>query len=455
MRITLRCRPAGSAAVLTAGLLFASVAQVTSAAKAEEPVRLVERFTPGYQYHVSVRVDLGGSLTLPAEKGRPAPRQLAVNGDSAVEYDERVLALDKDGSVQKTVRLCRRTDFHRTIDGRAQQTGLRPAVRRLVVLRGDNTKVPFSPDGALTWAEIDLVRTDVFAPALAGLLADRPVGPGDRWVATEGAVRELTDMERIDEGKLECRLEQVTMAEGTRRARVALAGTVRGLNEDGPNRQYLEGYFYFDLESNHLSYLYLKGVHSLLDKDGREVGRVEGRFVMTRQRGTSCPELTDDGLKGVAVEPDADNTLLLYENPELGVKFLYPRRWRVGAIRGAQITLDGADGNGLLLTVDPPSRVPRGEQLLPESRDWLLKQRAQVVREEPVHRVRAEPALDAFALEAELGAQKFLMDYYILRQPAGGVTLAARVVPADREAARRELEKMARSITLTRPAAGK
>ena len=37
----------------------------------------------------------------------------------------------------------------------------------------------------------------------------------------------------------------------------------------------------FDLESRHLSYLYLKGGNFLLDKDGKEVGRIDGQFVLT------------------------------------------------------------------------------------------------------------------------------------------------------------------------------
>jgi hypothetical protein len=446
MTKTLWCRRIGTGATLAACLL------VTSPVRAEEPIHPGERFSPGYQYHVSVRVDLTGTLSLPAEKGKAAPAPLTLNGDSAIEYDERVLTAANDGTVQKTMRLCRRTDFRRTLGNRPQENTLRPAVHRLVILRRDNAEVPFSPDGPLTWGEIDLIRTDVFTPALTGLLTDRPIRPGDRWTATEGAVRELTDLERIDEGKVECRLEQVTVAEGRRQARVALTGTVRGVNEDGPNRQVLEGYFLFDLESNYLSYLYLKGIHALLDKDGREVGRVEGRFVMTRQANTTCLELTDDALKSVSAEPDADNTRLLYENSDLGVRFLYPRRWRVGAVRGTQVTLDGADGNGLLLTLDPPARVPAGTQFQAESRTWLVKQRARILHEEPVRRVQAEPALEAFALEAELGGQKFLMDYYVAHQPAAGATLAARLVPADRETARREVEKLARSITLTQPA---
>jgi hypothetical protein len=424
---------------------------LTSASAADRPVQLAERFTPGYQYHVSVRVDLTGTLTPPGQPGKSAAQPLPFAGDSAIEYDERVLTVDKDRVVQKTARLCRRTDFRRTIGGQIQQSALRPAVRRLIVLRRDNAEVPFSPDGALTWGEIDLIRTDVFTPALTGLLPDRAVQPGDRWTASPAAVRELTDLERIEEGTVGCRLEQMTATDGRRVARVTLSGTVRGINEDGPNRQTLEGYFSFDLESNNLSYLYLKGVHVLLDKDSREVGRVEGRFVMTRQVNTSCTELGDDGLRGVPIDPDADNTLLLYDNPDLGVRFLYPRRWRVGGVRGTQVTLDGADGNGLLLTLDAAGRSPDGKQFQEESRTWLLKQRAKFVGEERLRLVRGEPVLETFATEAELNGQRFLMDYYVTRQSAGGATLAARLVPADRQTARREVEKLARSIVLSKP----
>src|SRR5262249_5996323 len=156
---------------------------------------------------------------------------------------------------------------------------------------------------------------------------DRPARAGERWTAAAVAIQELTDLERIEDGAVACRLEQVTTVEGRRYARVTLSGTVRGVNEDGPNRQQLDGYYFFDLESQHLSYLYLKGISFLLDKDGKEMGRVEGRFTLSRQAQQRCRDLSDDALKGVALEPNADNTLLLYDDPELGVRFLYPRRW--------------------------------------------------------------------------------------------------------------------------------
>src|SRR5438105_3455902 len=57
--------------------------------RADETFTLREQFPPGYQYHVSSRVDLEGRLTMPAEKGKEA-QSLQVTGQSALEYDERI-----------------------------------------------------------------------------------------------------------------------------------------------------------------------------------------------------------------------------------------------------------------------------------------------------------------------------------------------------------------------------
>jgi hypothetical protein len=419
---------------------------------AEEAVRLEERFPAGYQYRVSTRVDLTGTLTPPAEKDRPAPPPLTIRGDSAIDYDERILDVAGDGRVRKTVRLVRRMDFRRTVGDRPQDTSLRKEVRRLVLLRHGTVEVPFSPDGPLTWGEIDLVRTDVFTPALAGLLPAAAVRPAEQWTAANAAVQELTDLERLDSGKVVCRLEQLATLEGRRHARVSFSGSVRGSGEDGPCRQDLDGYFYFDLESNHLSYLHLNGRHALLDAEGKEVGFVKGRFVLTRQVRGRIDDLTDEALRGVVLEPGPDNTLLLYDNPDLGVRFFHPRRWKVAVVQGSQVALDADGGNGVLITLDPPARIPTGAQFLTESRDWLVKQKAKVLRTEEPRQVQAEPPLEQFALEAEMGGQKLLMDYYVARQAQGGATLAARLAGADTAELRKEVERIARSLTVTRPA---
>lgn len=416
---------------------------------AQEAIALRERFPAGYQYHVSTRVELLGQLTPPAgAKGEPQ-RPVAVSGQSAIEYDERVLD-SADNQARKTIRIYRRVELQRKLGDEPQETGLRPAVRRLVILRSKTVEVPFSPDGPLLWGEIDLVRTDIFTPALVGLLPDQAVRVGQRWNAGAGAVQELTDLERVEQGGLECKLEELTTLAGRRHARVALAGKVAGVNEDGPSRQEIDGYFYFDLESQHLSYLSFRGVHYLMDGNGKESGRIEGRFVLTRQAHQRSADLGDQALKGLTTEPNADNTQLLYENPDLGVKLLYPRRWRVGGVRGRQLVLDEVNGSGLLLTLDPLNRTPTGAQFLAESREFLLKQQTKINRIEAPRRLQGAPQeLEHFGLEVEKSGEKATMDYYIGRQALGGITIAARLLPLELPALRKDVEKIARSVTIT------
>src|SRR5207245_4747620 len=186
-------------------LLVFMVSLISSVQGADDSVRLRENSPEGYHYHVNCRVEVTGSLTLPPEKEKAAAKQLPVRGSSLIDYDERVLST-KAGQVDKTLRIYRQVDFQRRIGDRPQEATIRPEVRRLVVLRLNHVEVPFSPEGPLMWGEIDLVRTDVFTPALTGLLPDGAVRLGDRWKATNSAVQELTDMERIEEGQVECRL---------------------------------------------------------------------------------------------------------------------------------------------------------------------------------------------------------------------------------------------------------
>src|SRR5262245_31381251 len=428
-------------------IAWSSVLCAGASSFAQGPIRLREVVTAGTTHHVSTHVDLAGELTVPPDEGQKSPSKVSLVGRSFIEYDERVLdtgSPDRPGP--RTLRIYRRVDLDRTVGDKPQDVSIRPAVRRMVILRTGHREVPFSPDGPLTWSEIDLVRTDVFTPALTGLLPEQPVVPGDRWPAAAAAIEELTDLEKIEEGSLDCRFDEITSLAGRRLARVRVAGSVRGVNEDGPNRQQFDGYYYFDLASNHLSYLFLEATHFLLDKDGQTAGQVKGRFVLTREVKGPSPDLGDEVVRGLALEPTAENSLLLYDNPELGVRFLYPRRWRVGVVRGRQVILDEANGSGLLLTVESPMNTPTGAAYLAECQAFLTKeQKARILRTDAPKPLSAQ--LENLGLDVEIGGRRERMEYYIVRQSGGGAVLAARLQPKDLPELVRDVERVGGGVT--------
>ena len=442
--------------------LLAAVACIVHLGRssAEEAVTLAEAFKPGQTYRVDVQVQITGKLSIPVEKGKPS-QVLTLNGRSRLIYDERILPADEAGA-QKTIRVYREVDFKRVLGANTQDAGIRPSVRRMVVLKAPPApgsevpprKAPFSPDGPLTWGEIDVVRTDVFNPAvIPGLLPVGAVKADQTWKATAAAVAELTDMEKVDEGTLTVKLVGVTAFDGKRTAKLAISGTVRGVNEDGPNRQKLDGTAHFDLNANVLTYLSIRGVHELLDGNGQTMGYTEGQFIMERKPLAQPPsELTDAALEGVGLKPTAENSLLLYDDPGLGVRFLYPRGWRVGAVQGKQVTIDHPRlGGGILVTVEAAAKVPTPDDYLKEIAAFLQKEKAQVLGSEKPTRVRSDPVLlDRFAVDAAFGPDRVRLEYAVLKQTDGGATVAARLPAASAPELRPEVERLIRSLSITK-----
>jgi hypothetical protein len=418
---------------------------------------LNEHFKPGHAYSVDVQVKISGKLSLPVEKGKP-PQLVPVEGASRLVYDERMLDPDEADS-QKAVRAYREVEFKRIVGTNLQDAGIRPSVRRMVVIRSNGKRAPFSPDGPLTWSEIDLVRTDVFNPAaVPGLLPVGAVKPGQSWKASPAAVAEITDMQQLDEGGLVVEFIGATTLAGKPAAKLRISGTVRGVNEDGPSRQKLEGTAYYLTESGMLAYLSIKGTHELLDGAGQTVGSIDGQFIMTRTPLKQLPaDLADTSLRGLSLKPDAENTQLLHDDQNLGVRFLYPRGWRVGAVQGKQVTLDHSKlGGGILITVEPASKVPAAADYQKEVTAFLEKEKARVkVAMAPI-RVRPEPGqLERFTLEAEFEKDSARLEYAVLKQTDGGATLAARLPAQTASDLRTDVERVVRSMSITKKIAEK
>lgn len=428
-------------------VLFAAIPM----ASAQEAMSLVEKFDPSMAYRVDLKISMSGKLALPARKDQPADL-VAVEGNSVLGYDERPLAAD-EAKTDKLFRIYRAINFKRTLGDKEQKATIRESVRRQVVMRSEKgKKAPFSPDGPLLWSEIDVVKHDIFVPILVpGLLPNGAVKPGAKWTANAAAVAELTDLDTIDEGGLGIEFAGVVTLGEKKMAKLSLSGTIRGTSEDGPTRQKLEGTAYFDLAANRLTYLKLNGIHEMLGSDGKIAGRIDGTFTMTRSECNAADELSEAKLAGKELKPTAENSLLLFDDPELGLKFLYPRRWRVGAVQGRQLTLDEPRGGGILLTVESSARLPTTEKYLDDVKGYLAKQQAKIGPIGVAVRIAEKPIrLDRFGIDAEMKTGKVRLEYAVTSGPNGGVLVAARLPADDAKDLQPDLERILKQLEVTK-----
>src|SRR5262245_29358681 len=171
---------------------------ISGIASGESPVRLIEKTSAVGTYRVVSNSTISGELMTP-ETVKDKPRErIKIAGRSSIDYLEKSLPTDPTEADIKCLRVYEKIEFQKTSGDRTDESTLRLAVRRLVMMKKGIHKSPFSPDGPLLWGEIDLLRTDLIVPALAGLLASQPVQAGDTWSASPAAVAELTDLEKIE-----------------------------------------------------------------------------------------------------------------------------------------------------------------------------------------------------------------------------------------------------------------
>ncbi len=374
-----------------------------------------------------------------------------MSGKSQIVYDERPLS-DEDATTKKTVRAYRVVEFSRKFGDTEQKASIREPVRRMVVLRSEQgKKVPFSPEGALTYSEIDVVKNDLFSPTLVtGLLPKGVVKVGDSWKASNAAIMDLTDLDSVEEGELKLELTAVVTVNNRQQAKIAMTGTVRGGNEDGPNLQKIDGTIYFDLDRKRLNYMKLSGTHELLNKDGKSTGKIEGTFVMAREDANQVALINEDALKGIDLKPIEENSMLLFDDQDLGLMFKYPRRWRVGVVQGRQVTLEEGLGGAVLLTVSTPGNTPSVKLLQEEIRTTLAKQKAKLDPFSPAIRISEKPVMDRFTTRVETTGGVAELDYTIMTAPEGGICVAARLPNKAAKELRTDLDRVLKSLQLTK-----
>jgi hypothetical protein len=412
-------------------------------AQAQEAVRLEERLEAGSSYHVSCRVQIAGSLKL-------SDKSIDVVGTSVIEYDERVLAMTGAGEVDRTLRLYSTIDFDRKVGAEPQKTTIRPAVRRMVILRQNNVEVPFSPDGPMTWGEIDLVRTDVFTPALTTLLPKNAVRVGDTWKSGEPAVRELTDLEKITGGELTCRLDKLDDAGGQSTAKITFTGVISGIGENGPTRHDLDGFLYFDRNARRIGYVSLKGNETLVDAKGEPQGKVVGTFVLTRESRPVPAAITGN----VDSTPSDANTQMLFEDDATGLRFLHSRRWKA-RLEGNTVRLDDHRGNGLLLTVEPLASLPSSGRFQRETKAGVEIRKGTVNSASSIETVQKQPTeIEAFTMDASLPEEKTTrrvhLYHAVVRDARAGVTVSATLSTPDRLEIQREIGRMLAGLRVGR-----
>jgi hypothetical protein len=416
---------------------------LTGSARAQDrKVSLRENYQVGDQYQVTTRTDLTGVLNIPGDPAKKTlPRTARKTGTARSSYDERVLAVNENQLPTKTIRSYQTLQAQQKLGDDTTSAQLRGTLRNLVLQRDGRLSVTFSPDGPMLLGELEQVRTDIFLPRLGGLLPAQAVGIGQSWRAEPASVQELTDLEQIQTGELNCTLQKL---DGNK-AVVQFVGQVGGVGPQGFNRQTMQGSYHFDLQANRLTLIQFEVTSELQDRDRKPIGNSTASYKLERKPAGAVSISTS----GLTLDPTEDNTLLLVQEPRVGLEMVHSRRWVPRPISDKHWAIDGPSGSGLTIQFEAATSIPDAEAIR-KNIEATLGKTVQGMRADPdpTGWNEAGSRVQRLVWRGMQNGKEFVFEYFLWKQAQHGAIVAARYFAPEATQAQKDTERMIRSLKI-------
>ncbi len=318
---------------------------------AEQAVELREIVKSGSSTRVQIELKAQGLYRpgLPPASGAdgaqmPKPRELEVQ--TRLIFHERIVPVGPDALVPRSdsraakpsndppeggsLKVVRHVvQAAAAINGEVRPTAavLRGEVALLVAERRDRgwPVVVWSPAGPLSWSELEVVQGVGDPLALADLLPEGPVAPGDRWKVRDRAAKVMSGYDTITSSNLEATLESLDQ----NKARIRLKGRVEGSAFGGSGAIGCEGFATFDREAGRLDRLDLNRVET------RQAGPVEAgldmksTLIVSRHTAEPPEALSDAALAGLPLGYSRESERLQITLPGGRSTILADRNWHI------------------------------------------------------------------------------------------------------------------------------
>ncbi|MBX6313415.1 MAG: hypothetical protein IRY99_10940 [Isosphaeraceae bacterium] len=390
-----------------------------------ETVALREQAKPGQVAHVTVELTAEGRYRPGGAEAKP----LAMKVQTRFDFVERVGEVGPDGAARRVVRKVNQAAAAINGEVRPLASQLRPEVSLLIAeRRRDGSIISYSPSGPLTRSELELVQGVGDPLALPGLLPEKPVALGDRWVASAEAARALSGYDALALNRLEATLEALDAAS----AKVRLKGEVRGAAMGGEGTIGLDGTLSFDRQAGRIERLVVQR------NENRKPGPVEAGLEMKstltverREAVTTPPELSDTVVDGLPPRAEQHLELLVFSPPDGKYTLLHDRDWHIFWDDTRQAVLKRLDHGEIVaqcnLAIGPNAGKGRHqdlEQFRDDIRRALGRRFVQILGAGEVEGAPGGGFRYRVAVQGREGDAGILWYYYLVASPEGDQLLA-------------------------------
>jgi hypothetical protein len=278
---------------------------------------------PGQIDRVKVQLKVAGE-GVSTKDGKEQREKM--NVDCNLEYDEKTLETPSNvQNVSRSVRYYNRVDAAIVVGESQFKPVLRPERSLVAAEISPKSALLFSPQGALTREELELIDVQTNSLLLDQFLPDKPVTLGESWKPSEDLMAQLLGLDEVGNTDVECMLKEVT----DRVARFEMIGNVSGAVEGVTSEIQVKARYRFDLKRNRIDWL------GMLINEKRLSSPVNDGLDVVAQLQTiiipadASERLSDAELKDLPLTSSPELIKLMHASKQDGWTVAHDRDWFV------------------------------------------------------------------------------------------------------------------------------
>jgi hypothetical protein len=324
---------------------------------------LTETVKAGDCFRVRLEMSLTGEIKVNRDGKSDS---LPLTARAAHEFPERVLAVGDRGLPEKTARAYETATAAITVAKDADNKSLRKERQLIVAQRTKDQALTYSPGGALTREELELVGDHFDTLCVTGLLPGKDVAVGDTWKVPDAVAQALCHFDGLTEQGLTCKLEEVT----GKVARVSVSGPANGIELGALVKLKIAATYRFDLEAKRLTWLEWKQTDDRDQGPASPALTATSTTTLTRQPIQRPDALSDVALVSVPADGKVPETLLYveYRHPKGKFELNHVREWQMVGEPDGRLVLRLMDRGDFVAqaTITPWKPAEKGKHLSPD-----------------------------------------------------------------------------------------
>lgn len=405
----------------------------------------------GDQYRIVNSSRFKGWTEVPPAAADKEPTRSEFAGASKVVFRERQLPPSPKDPASRLFRLYDAVEYTRSVGDKEEKARLRQQVRRVLLDPLEKGFVIYSPDGPMRLAELSMLSDHSHLPQLETFLPEKELKVGDTWPAESSALCELTGLDSIESGAVECKFEGEVTIQDVPFAQISAAGRFVGLTGSQKSSCQLRAGIYLDPKTARFVSMRAVGKQETLGPNGKPVGEVQVDFQVLVEPSEADAELADAAIAQLPAESTPELLRLVFEIPERGFRLTHSRQWILQRVDADRFFFAGPNVS-FVVTLEPDGKVPTPQAYKDQVVSYMKEQKIETKETKPIEsKDLAAGSIGHFQFEATIKERASLLDYWVRSTGTRGITIASNAASPVAEGVLADLESIVNSAEFFEP----